>query len=164
MAETRRFRTLSETAATAGSLTTIATGGALIGLGLRQGEASRVFRLAGRGLIERVGAINLDVPLTSVALGYLHHLVIAAVWGAVLGVLAKLPRGATARVGLSLVASFAYGVLSLSLLPPLFRIGYAVTSDVAGVVPITVAMLLALVGDVWLDASETQEHSGVYVE
>ncbi len=34
----------------AGTLTAIATGGALLGLGWREGEAGRVFRLAGRGL------------------------------------------------------------------------------------------------------------------
>ena len=47
----------------------------------RGGEAGRVFRLAGRGLLERLGVASSAAPLTSVALGYLHHLIIATGWG-----------------------------------------------------------------------------------
>ena len=60
-----RFTQLIDAALAAGTLTAIATGGALLGLGWREGEAGRVFRLAGRGLLERVGVAS------SAALGLL---------------------------------------------------------------------------------------------
>lgn len=72
---------LFDAAFATGTLTTIATGGALLGLGWREGEAGRVFRLAGRALLERFGFASGTAPLSSVALGYLHHLMVATAWG-----------------------------------------------------------------------------------
>ncbi|MFO0094629.1 MAG: hypothetical protein ACK54K_10020, partial [Gemmatimonadaceae bacterium] len=65
-----RFERVLDAALATGTLTTIATGGALLGLGWREGEAGRVFRLAGRGLLERFGVVSAAAPLSSVALGY----------------------------------------------------------------------------------------------
>lgn len=137
-----------------GALTTIATGGALIGLGLRDGEASRVFRLVGRALLERVGVASAAAPLTSVALGYIHHLAAATVWGGVLGLIVLWPRTNGSRVVAAFVCAVVYAVLTLAVVPPILRIGYSVTSNVSAVVPISVALVLALLGDVWINSAD----------
>ncbi len=154
MAETGRSRTLMDSALGTGALTTIATGGALIGLGLRDGEASRVFRLVGRALLERVGVASVDTPLTSVALGYIHHLAAATLWGGVLGVVVLWPRTNRSRVATAFVCALAYAALTLGIVPPILRIGYSVTSNVPAVVPISVALVLALLGDIWINAAD----------
>ncbi len=157
MAQTDSSRSLLDRALAAGALSTVATGGALIGLGLREAEASRVFRLVGRGLLEHVGVVGVSAPLTSVALGYLHHLLISALWGVTLGAIVLSPRTVSRRVVFSVLAVVVYAVLALFVLPSLLRIGYAVTSNVPGVVAIGVALLLALLGTVWVDAAEVHD-------
>ncbi len=154
MAETGQSRTLIDSAFTTGALTTIATGGALIGLGLREGEASRVFRLAGRALLEQFGIASAAAPLTSVAVGYLHHLAAATLWGALLGTVMFWPRSTQARVFAALLAATGYAVLALGIIPPILRIGYAVTANAPSVVPIGVALALALLGDIWIAAPD----------
>lgn len=138
-----------------GSLATIATGGALIGLGMRDGETSRVFRLAGRGLLERLGVASNMAPLTSVGVGYLHHLLVATLWGTVLALVILPLKGATRVVG-ALVAAALYAWISIGLVPAGLRIGYAVTSNAASAVPIGVALAVALLGGVWLSATDAQ--------
>lgn len=147
------FQRLLDAAFAAGTLAAIATGGALLGLGWREGEAGRVFRLAGRGLLERLGVLSAAAPLTSVALGYLHHLAVATVWGVVLALFVLPLRGAVQLLA-ALAAAFAYVVLAGTLLPATLRIGYAVTSTVGGAVPIGAALALALLGGSWLYAAE----------
>lgn len=144
-----RPRSLLDGAMATGSLTTIATGGALLGLGMRDGDPSRVFRLAGRGLLEGLSVTRAAAPLTSVAVGYLHHLVVASVWGVVLGLLV-LPQRGWRRPLAAVMAAAAYGGLSATLTPAGLRIGYAVTSGPAAVVPISIALAVALVGGGWL--------------
>ena len=134
------------------ALTIVATGGALIGLGMRSGEPSRLFRLVGRMLLERVGIASSFVPLTSVAIGYLHHLLIAAVWGFVFALMVLVFRGVL-RVFAALGVSALYSVLSPDVLPPLLRIGGAVTSSVATVVPIGGTILLSMLCGMWLSSS-----------
>lgn len=136
-----------------GSLATIATGGALIGLGMRDGETSRVFRLAGRGLLERLGVASTTAPLTSVGVGYVHHLLVATLWGTLLAFVV-LPRRGMARFGAAIVAAAMYAWISIGLVPAGLRIGYSVTSNAASAVPIGVALAVALCGGVWLSASE----------
>ncbi len=140
---------LVEAAYTTGSLTTIATGGALLGLGMREGEPSRVFRLAGRGLLEGLGVTSLAAPLTSVAVGYLDHLIVASAWGFVLGVVV-LPRRGLRRPLAAVLAAVAYTWLSVAGLPAGLRIGYAVTSSPVAAVPIGIALAVALLGGGWL--------------
>lgn len=152
----RRFERVLDAAFAAGTLTTIATGGALLGLGWREGEAGRVFRLAGRGLLERSGVVSSAAPLTSVALGYLHHLLVATAWGVLLS-LVVLPMRGVIRLLAAVVASLGYVVLAAYVLPAPLRIGYAVTSNVAGAVPIGAALAMALLGGVWLHAAEHVE-------
>ena len=136
-----------------GTLASIATGGALLGLGWREGEAGRVFRLAGRGLLERLGVASSAAPLTSVALGYLHHLAVATAWGVVLALVVLPFRGIT-RVLVALTVTVGYTVLAGTWLPAPLRIGYAVTSTVPGAVPIGAALALALLGGIWLHTTD----------
>lgn len=144
-----------DSALATGALATIATGGALIGIGLREGESSRVFRLVGRTLLERMGVPSAAAPLTSVAVGYLHHLIIASAWGIMLGLIVLALRGPM-RLFAALVAAAVYGLVALWFMPPMMRIGFSVTSNVSGVVPIAVALLMALLGGVWLAASDSR--------
>lgn len=148
-------RSRLDSALATGALAAIATGGALIGLGLRAGESSRVFRLVGRTLLERMGIPSAASPLTSVALGYLHHLVIASAWGIVLGLLVLALRGPM-RLFAAVVAAVGYGLVALWFMPPMIRIGFSVTSNVPSVVPIVVALLMALLGGVWLATADSR--------
>ena len=136
-----------------GTLATIGTGGALLGLGWREGEAGRVFRLAGRGLLERFGVVSSAAPLTSVALGYLHHLAVATAWGILLALIV-LPLRGLSRVAAALTVAVGYAVLAGTWLPAPLRIGYAVTSTIPGAVPIGAALALALLGGIWLHAAD----------
>lgn len=149
----RRFTQLFDAALAAGTLTAIATGGALLGLGWREGEAGRVFRLAGRGLLERFGVASSAAPLTSVALGYLHHLVVATAWGVALALLV-LPLRGVARLLAALAAAAAYSLLAFLVLPSALRIGYGVTASVPGAVSIGAAVGVALLGGVWVAIGE----------
>ena len=148
-----RFNQLLDAALAAGTLTAIATGGALLGLGWREGEAGRVFRLAGRGLLERVGVASSAAPLTSVALGYLHHLLVATGWGVLLALLV-LPLRGVPRIAAAMLAATGYAALALWVLPSTLRIGYAVTATPSGVVAIGAAVAVALLGGVWVAIGE----------
>jgi hypothetical protein len=139
-----------------GSLTTIATGGALIGLGMREGEASRVFRLAGRGILERSGLASNTAPLTSVAVGYVHHLAVATLWGVVLSIVLLPLRGVT-RVVFAVILAALYAWLSVSFVPAGLRIGYTVTANLPSAVPIGVSLVVALLGGIWLAATDTSK-------
>ena len=148
-----RFTKLIDAALAAGTLTALATGGALLGLGWREGEAGRVFRLAGRGLLERVGVASSAAPLTSVALGYLHHLIIATGWGVLLA-LVVLPFRGVIRITAAVLAAAGYAMLALWVLPSTLRIGYAVTGTPSSVVAIGAAVAVALLGAVWVAIGE----------
>jgi hypothetical protein len=144
---------LLDAAFATGTLATIATGGALLGFGWREGEVGRAFRMAGRGLLERFGVVSAAAPLTSVALGYLHHLIVATAWGILLA-LVVLPLRGLIRAFVMLALAVAYAVLAGIWLPPSLRIGYAVTSTVPGAVPIAAALALALFGGSWLHTAD----------
>ena len=148
-----RFNQLLDAALAVGTLTAIATGGALLGLGWREGEAGRVFRLAGRGLLERVGVASSAAPLTSVALGYLHHLLVATGWGVLLALLVLPLRGVT-RIAAAMLAATGYAALALWVLPSTLRIGYAVTGTLPGVVALGAAVAVALLGGIWVAIGE----------
>lgn len=148
-----RFDRVLDAAFATGTLATIATGGALLGLGWREGEAGRAFRLAGRGLLERFGVVSSAAPLTSVALGYLHHLAVATAWGILLALIV-LPLRGVSRVAAALTVAVGYALLAGTWLPAPLRIGYAVTSTIPGAVPIGAALALALLGGIWLHAAD----------
>lgn len=153
--EDSRARILWDRAIATGSLAAIATGGALIGLGMREGDSSRVFRLAGRGVLERFGIASAAVPLTSVGVGYLHHIVVATIWGVALSLLILPLRGVT-RLVAAICAAAVYAWASVILVPAALRIGYSVTSNVGSAVPIGVSLAVALLSGVWLAATDTR--------
>ena len=153
--EDSRARILWDRAVATGSLAAIATGGALIGLGMREGDSSRVFRLAGRGVLERIGIASAAVPLTSVGVGYLHHILVATIWGVALSLLILPLRGVT-RLLAAVTAAACYAWLSVILVPAALRIGYSVTSNVGSAVPIGVSLAVALLSGVWLAATDTR--------
>ena len=144
-----QLQPLVDAAVATGTLTAIATGGALLGLGWRAGEVGRAFRLAGRGLLERLGVGSAAAPLTSVTVGYLHHLVVATAWGALLA-LCVLPARGVARLLLIAAAAAGYALLSLTVLPPTLRIGSGVTGTVPGAVTIAMTLAVALLGGGWV--------------
>lgn len=144
-----RLQPLVDAAVATGTLTAIATGGALLGLGWREGEVGRAFRLAGRGLLERLGVGSAAAPLTSVTVGYLHHLVVATAWGALLA-LCVLPARGVARLLLIAATAGGYALLSLTVLPPALRIGSGVTGTVPGAVTIAMTLAVALLGGGWV--------------
>jgi hypothetical protein len=144
-----RLTVLLDAALATGTLVAIATGGALVGFGWRDGEAGRLFRLAGRALLERGGVASGAAPLTSVALGYVHHLVVATTWGALLA-LAVLPWRGAWRLVAALAVAAAYGWLAATVLPVPVRIGFAVTGSPGAAVSMTAAVAVALLGGVWL--------------
>ena len=147
-----RFAELLDAAFGVATLTTIATGGALLGLGLRDGEAGRPFRLAGRGLLESIGVPSLSAPLTAVALGYLHHLLVATGWGVLLALLV-LPHRGVWRLVAALIAAATYLLASVTVLPALLRIGYGVTGTIPGAVSVGLALMLSLIGGAWVASS-----------
>ena len=156
LAPSGRLERLLDAAFATGTLAAIATGGALLGLGWREGEAGRVFRLAGRGLLERFGVVSVAAPLTSVAIGYLHHLLVATLWGFVLS-LPLLPLRGVIRWLAAGVAAVGYVVFAGKVLPPTLKIGYAVTSSIPSGVSIGAALALALLGGIWLDAAQQDQ-------
>jgi hypothetical protein len=151
--EVEPARSTLDHALATGALVAITTGGALIGIGLRDGEPGRVFRLVGRTLLERMGVASASAPLTSVTLGYLHHLVIATGWGIALGFLLLSLRGHWRYAGAPVVAAL-YALLALYVVTPVLRIGYSVTSSPPSVVSIAVVLTLALLGGAWLASSD----------
>lgn len=156
MDESSPPRSRMDNAFAAGSLATISTGGALIGLGMRDGESSRVFRLAGRGLLESSGIVSAAAPLTSVGVGYLHHLFVATLWGVLLSLVVQSLNG-WKRSAAAVVAAIAYTVISLVRVPAALRIGYSVTSNATSAVPIGISLAVALLGSVWLASTEIEE-------
>jgi len=150
-----RARSLFDSALTTGSLATITTCGALIGLGRRDDDMSRVFRLAGRGLLERVGIASSSVPLTAVGVGYLHHLLVASLWGFGLSLLV-LPRRGVTRIVTAVTVAALYAWLSADFVPAALRIGYSVTSNVHGAVSIGISLAVALLGGIWLSTADRE--------
>lgn len=148
-----------EAALAAGTLAAIATGGALVGLGWREGEAGRLFRLAGRALLERAGVPSASTPLTAVALGYVHHLLVASAWGAVLA-LCVLPWRGPWRVAAALGAAAAYGWLAPVWVPVPWRIGLAVTDAPGAAVTIAASLAVALLAGGWLARGVRADHPG----
>jgi hypothetical protein len=93
-------------------------------------------------------------PLTSVGVGYLHHLVVATAWGVVLALLVLSRTGIT-RIATAVIAAALYAWLSIDFVPAALRIGYSVTSNTSSAVPIGVSLLVALLGSVWLAAGDS---------
>ncbi len=147
---------LIDAAFASGTLVTIATGTVLLTQGWNEGELGRYFRLAGRALLEQIGVPSASAPLTSVALGYVHHLTIASIWGFLLALVVLPWRGAMCVLMAALAAGF-YVLLITTIMPAPLRIGYTVTGTVGSAVPIAAAMFVALLAGAWLASGEGEQ-------
>ncbi len=150
------FVDLFDAAAVTGTLTTIATGGVLLGIGWRAGEVGRVFRLSGRALLAQLGYASSQAPLSSVALGYLHHLTAATIWGFLLALFVLPWRGAV-RVIAAIAVAAIYVLLVTTVVPAPLRIGYGVTGNMPGVVLIAAAMAVAFLSGAWVSSAELRD-------
>lgn len=140
-----------------GALVTITTAGALVGLGLQTGEALRVFRHAGINVLAALGFVTAG-PLAAVTAGLLHHLVVASGWGVLLSIVALTLQGLSRLVACVLLVPL-YLYIVPRVIPPVFRIGHAVTSRDADLFPIAAALAVALLGGAWVaGASMRAEH------
>jgi hypothetical protein len=129
-----------------GLLVAITTSGALFGLGMRAGEALRVFRLVGRNILG-LGEVNSDVQLIVTGLG--HHLVVATLWGSLLAAVVLRLQGFS-RLLVCVFLVPLYLVAIPRVVPPLLRVGHAVTSSAADMFPIAAAISVALLGGAWV--------------
>lgn len=130
-----------------GLLVTIATAGALCGLGLRSGETLRIFRQGGRILVG--GAVTDVAPVLSVFTGMGHHVLVATLWGTVLSVLTLQLRNFSRLVACVLLVPL-YVYVVPRVVPPMLRVGYVVTSRDADLFPIAAAMSVALLCGAWV--------------
>jgi hypothetical protein len=133
---------------TAGLLTVVATAGALVAYGRRDGDPTKAFRQAGRMLLESPSVSDGLMPVVAVAAGVLHHAVIAAFWGMLLMLVVRAFRGWRFAAAALLFAA-AFGALNLWLLPPILRVGYAVVTSVGRVIPLVLAVTVALLVTPW---------------
>lgn len=140
-------------ALTAGLLTLMATAGALVGFGVRDGDVARAFVFAGRLLLEPRGIPAAALPALSLVVGVLHHALVAIVWGVVLAVLLGTLRGGK-RLLAALVVALIFVALDLWVLPPLLSIGHVTVTSVARAIPMALAIAVALWVTPW--ASSTQ--------
>jgi hypothetical protein len=138
---------------TAALLVLMASSGAVLGFGHRDGDLLRGFRLLGRLLLEgpTLGAAVSSLtalPRTTPLLGALHHVTVALAWGFLLGLLVRPFRG----LPFALVAcggAFAFSLLAFRVLPPLVSVGFATVNSPARAVPFAMAIAVALLVTPW---------------
>jgi len=133
---------------TAGLLVLVATTGALLAFGWRDGEPAKAFRNTGRMLLESREFPGAAIPAVVTSVGFAHHLVATLLWGMLLVLLVRGFRG-WSLVAASLVVSVAFGLLNLWLIPPAFGVGYSVVTSLARVIPLALAISVALLVTPW---------------
>lgn len=138
---------------TAALLVCMATSGAVLAYSSRDGELLRGFRLLGRFLLEgrtvpRGFASLLTIPITTPAVGALHHVVVAFLWGLVLGLTVRPFRG-VAFVVAALAVAVTFSLLNLWLIPPMFGVGFGTVTSVARAIPFGLAIAAALLVTPW---------------
>lgn len=126
----------------------MATTGALLAFGWRDGDLARPFRQAGRVLLSRVSMPGATLPLTATLIGALHHLLLALLWGALLGIAVRSFRGA-GFVLASLAFAVTFSLLNLWLVPPMFGVGVTTVTSLARAVPFALAVTVALLVTPW---------------
>ncbi len=146
---------------TAGMLVLMATTGALLAFGWHDGEPTKAFRNAGRMLLESREFPGSALPITSTAVGFVHHLLVALIWGALLILVVRLFRGWT-RVGVAIAVSLLFAALNLLVIPPIFGLGYSVVTSVGRALPLALAIAAALLVTPW--ASGVPEQRPVNTE
>ena len=143
---------------TAGLLMIMATSGALLAFGWRDGEPAKAFRNAGRMLLESSEFPGSAQPAVATAVGVAHHLVIALLWGMVLLLIVRSFRG-WVRVLMTIVISAAFAVLNLLVIPPAFGVGYAVVTSLGRALPLALAIAVALLVTPWASGVPEQRPS-----
>ncbi len=133
---------------TAGLLVLVATTGALLAFGWREGEPAKAFRNTGRMLLSSREFAAAEIPAVVTSIGFAHHLVATLVYGMLLVLLVRPFRG-WSLVAAALVVSVAFGLLNLLLIPPAFGVGYSVVTSLARVIPLALAIAVALLVTPW---------------
>lgn len=133
---------------TAGLLVLVATTGALLAFGWRAGDPARAFRNTGRMLLQSREFPGSAIPAVITTVGFAHHLIAALLWGMLLMLFVRGFRG-WALVAASLVVSAGFGLLNLWLIPPAFGVGYSVVTSLARVIPLALAIAVALLVTPW---------------
>ena len=141
--DSRGPATLLSTAA----LVSIATAGALIGLGLRSGDALRAFRNAGTDLLANFG-LTANI-IGQVFIGVVHHVVLSGAWGLLFAALIMRLQTASRIVACVLLVPL-YVYIIPRVISPSLRIGYAVTNRDTDLFSIAVALSVALLGGAWV--------------
>jgi hypothetical protein len=129
------------------ALVVIATAGALVGLGLRSGDSLRAFRNAGTDLLASFGLAASSIGQMFV--GTLYHAVLAGAWGLLFAMVALRLRIAFRIVACVLLVPL-YVYIIPRVIPPVFRIGYAVTYRDTDLFSIAAAISIALLGGAWV--------------
>jgi hypothetical protein len=129
------------------ALVFIATAGALVGLGLRNGDALSAFHLTGSAVLDRLG-LAANVAGRVIA-GVLQHLLLSGAWGLLLAAV-TLPLRLRMRIVACVLLVPLYMYAIPRFVPSSFRIGSAVTNRDTDLFPIAVAISIALLGGAWV--------------
>ena len=129
------------------ALVSIATAGALVGLGLRSGDALRAFRNAGTDLLANFG-LTANI-IGQVFIGVVHHVVLSGAWGLLFAALIMRLQTASRIVACVLLVPL-YVYIIPRVISPSLRIGYAVTNRDTDLFSIAVALSVALLGGAWV--------------
>lgn len=133
---------------TAGLLVIMATSGALLAFGWRDGEPAKAFRNAGRMLLVSSDFPGSAHPVLATVVGFAHHLLVALLWGMLLLVIVRGFRG-WPGVLMTVVISAAFALLNLLVIPPALGVGYAVVTSLGRALPLALAIALALLVTPW---------------
>jgi hypothetical protein len=133
---------------TAALLVAAATTAALATFGWRDGEVTKAFRQSGRMLIGEREFAGASIPVTATALGLVHHVVLAMLWGGLLLLLLRPLRGAR-YVGGVFALAVTFSLLNLWLIPPKLTVGFAVVTSVGRALPLALAIAVALLVTPW---------------
>ncbi len=133
---------------TAALLVLTASAGVLLAFGWKEGDPAKAFRNAGRMLLGSAELPAVALPLTATLLGVVHHVVVAFLWGAMLGLASRPFRGVRYLLA-ALVLSVTFSLLNLWTIPPLFGVGFSVLTSVARAVPFALALTVALLVTPW---------------
>lgn len=126
----------------------MASAGALLAFGRRDGDPTKAFRNAGRMLLESRETGATALPLLATTAGLLHHIVIAFVWGMLLSLVVRRFQGWRFALA-AVLTSVVFVLLNLFVVPPVVGIGYAVVTSVGRAVPLALAIAVALLVTPW---------------
>lgn len=112
--------------ALAGLVAAAVTAGAIVGFGIEQGGAARLFAALGRGVLGNPVVDGRAEQAAVTAVGVLVHAAQVTVIGVLFGLVAARARGVRLAL-LAIVAAIVAAVAQLALAPAVLRFGNAVT-------------------------------------